>query len=63
MYKIKMLQVDRMVKEAETFAKGRQGKVGCHSRKNQADSVLYQTRSNKKRWAIMFLVRQGESRG
>ena len=63
MYKIKMLQVDRMVKEAETFAKGRQGKVGCHSRKNQADSVSYQSRSNKKSWETMFLVRQGESRG
>ena len=25
-------------------------------RKNQADSVLYQTRSNKKSWETMFLV-------
>ena len=33
MYKIKMLQVDRMVNEAENFAKERQGKEGCHRHK------------------------------
>ena len=35
MYKIKMLQVDRMV-EAENFAKGRQGKEGCHRHKESS---------------------------
>ena len=30
MYKIKMLLEGRMVKEAENFAKGRQGKEGGH---------------------------------
>ena len=29
----KMLQVDRMVNEAENFAKGRQGNEGCHRHK------------------------------
>ena len=36
MYKIKMLQVDKMIKEVENFAKERQGKEGCHRYKESS---------------------------
>ena len=45
MYKIKMLQVDRMVKEAENCKEDKEKRDAIDT-KNQADSVLYQTRSN-----------------
>ncbi len=48
MYKIKILLVDRMVKEAEKFAKEDKEKRDVIDTKNQADSVLYQLRSNLK---------------
>ncbi|KAK7823716.1 heat shock 70 kda protein 6 [Quercus suber] len=34
-----MLQVDGMVNEVENFAKGRQGKEGCHRHREQANSL------------------------
>ena len=40
-----MLQVDRMVKEAENFKEDKEKRDAIDT-KNQADSVLYQTRSN-----------------
>ena len=48
MYKIKTLQVDRMVKEAEKFAKEDKEKRDAIDTKNQADSVLYQTEKQLK---------------
>ncbi len=48
MYKIKTLQVDRMVTEAEKFAKEDKEKRDAIDTKNQADSVLYQTKKQLK---------------
>jgi heat shock protein 1/8 len=48
MYKIKTLQVDRMGKEAEKFAKEDKEKRDAIDTKNQADSVLYQTKKQLK---------------
>jgi heat shock protein 1/8 len=48
MYKIKTLQVDRMVTEAEKFAKEDKEKRDAIDTKNQADSILYQTEKKLK---------------
>lgn len=46
--KNKILQVDRMVKEAEKFAKEDKEKREAIDTKNQADSVVYQTEKQLK---------------
>jgi heat shock protein 1/8 len=48
MYKIKTLQVNKMVTEAEKFAKEDKEKRDAIDTKNQADSVLYQTEKQLK---------------
>ena len=48
MYKIKKLQVDRLVTEAKKFAKEDKEKRDVVDTKNQADSVLYQTEKQLK---------------
>ena len=46
MYKIKMLQVDRMVNEAEILQREEEEMRDAIDTKNHANLVLYHTRSN-----------------
>ena len=46
MYKIKMLQVDRMVNEAENLQREDKEMRDAIDTKNHANSILYHTRSN-----------------
>ncbi|QHO05843.1 Stromal 70 kDa heat shock-related protein [Arachis hypogaea] len=53
-------EVDRMVKEAEKFAKEDKEKRDAIDTKNQADSVVYQTEKQLKELGDRFLAREGE---